>query len=335
LKDTVTGERPRTKAHAARIAGIVALEITRGDRINLNGRISTNKVPLQSLDNVYRQAFEEQWNEKRRRWRATVMERFFEWFPTVSGVSHEALGRYVNARLSGTSERTGKPRNSATVNRELGELRRVLNWAAQIGRIDKNPMFGFRFLRESLHRERILTVEERGRLLQALTDERFAFIRPIVLIALFCGLRLGEITNLKWSDVDLKAREFDLLRTKSGRRRKVPIPRLLIKELEAIPKVSEYVFPSPRDASKPIKEIKRSFHTLMREAGVETFRFHDLRHCAASMMLFNGADLRTVQEILGHADISTTSRYLSSLAELKRSAVEKIAEDALNGTDKE
>lgn len=69
----------------------------------------------------------------------------------------------------------------------------------------------------------------------------------------------------------------------------------------------------------------------MKEAKIEACRFHDLRHVAASGWVGNGVDIRTVQELLGHASITTTQRYLTSLAESKQKAVDGIAAKILGG----
>jgi len=161
----------------------------------------------------------------------------------------------------------------------------------------------------------------------------------IVLIALTTGMRRGEIFSLKWAGpqtaktdnaVNLDEGIFDLQRTKAGRR-KVPIPAILKVEMAVLPRVSDYLFPSPVDTAKPVGDIKKSFRALMKEAKIEACRFHDLRHVAASGWVEGGVDIKTVQELLGHTSIVTTQRYLTSLAESKQKAVDGIAAKIMGG----
>ena len=314
IRDPITNEWPRTKSHAARIAneicGILSGEIRRPVK---------HVDSLRELDALYCEAFLHRLSPRNQRYRNTVASTLYAHFPAISDITHESLGKFVLERLNTPTPRG--PRTPATVNRELAVLRRLLNWAEQTGRIERSPMHGFRLLREANYRERILDAEEIARLLDALDDPRFIPIRLVVLISLFCGLRFGEVAGLRWSDIRSGHREFDLLKTKSGRRRKVPIPDHLWDELKTWPRTSsEYVFPGPCGA--PLGSIKKSFRSLLKIAGIEHFRFHDLRHTAASWMLRSGADLNTVREILGHASIATTQRYLTSSEDLKRKAVE-------------
>ena len=80
---------------------------------------------------------------------------------------------------------------------------------------------------------------------------------------------------------------------------------LIQKQRESI---NEYVFPSPKTGFRLV-HVDKSFKTALRMAGIDDFRFHDLRHTAASWMIQCGADLYAVQKILGHTHIRTTQRY--------------------------
>jgi integrase len=328
LKDPQSGLKPVTKAHAERLANLLSAEISSGGKIGLFDMSSDcKKILLSDLDRTFRNSFEQQWPEKKRKSRVPIMERFFHDFPFVETITHEKLGYYVKKRMA-IPLTNGKKRTASTVNREISELRKLLNWALETEIIKRNPMHGFKFLKENNHRERILTDSEIKQLMATLDEKkRFHPIKLIVLIALFCGLRLGEILTLKWSDIDKRKRQFDLLKTKSGKRRRIHIPDVVFIDLMMIAKtsVSEYVFPSPKKDGQPLSSIKTAFHTLLRESNISGFRFHDLRHTSATLMLKNGADIKTVQDILGHASITTTQRYLTSYDEQKKTAVESVA----------
>ena len=75
----------------------------------------------------------------------------------------------------------------------------------------------------------------------------------------------------------------------------------------------------------PYNDSKKSFHTVLKKAGITDFRFHDFRHTAATRMLEKGADIRTVQEILGHSSVSVTERYIHTNANKKQSAIELLS----------
>ena len=75
----------------------------------------------------------------------------------------------------------------------------------------------------------------------------------------------------------------------------------------------------------PYNDSKKSFHTVLKKAGITDFRFHDFRHTAAARILEKGADIRTVQEILGHSSVSVTERYTHTNANKKRSAIELLS----------
>ncbi|MFB3789625.1 MAG: tyrosine-type recombinase/integrase [bacterium] len=340
IKDPYTGLRARTKSEAEKLASPMIADILSGGKLGLY-QTKPATVSLAELNEAYMEAFAGLWRDSKRRtnWIHYIGEAMRS-FKTVADITHEGLGKHVQKRLATPTWR-GNPRSPANVNRELAALKRLLNWALFSGRIEKNPMTGFPMLKEPHSRERILSPAEIARLLEALKQPAYSHIRLIVLIAMATGMRRSEILNLKWAGsrtaktdnaVNLEEGVFDLQRTKHGKR-KVPIPAILKAELAALPRVSDYVFPSPVDTTKPISEIKKSFASLMREARIEACRFHDLRHVAASGWVGNGVDIRTVQELLGHASITTTQRYLTSLAESKRKAVEELSNHIFNSRD--
>jgi len=86
-----------------------------------------------------------------------------------------------------------------------------------------------------------------------------------------------------------------------------------------------YVFSN--EEGEPYGDIKRSFSTALKRAGIENFRFHDLRHTFASHLVMSGVDLKTVQELMGHKTINMTLRYAHLSPDHKRKAVENLGSE--------
>lgn len=158
---------------------------------------------------------------------------------------------------------------------------------------------------------------------------RFKFSRSpsrpcIWLVACQLGPRLSEILKLTWDRVDLN-RGFIKLRgvdTKTGEPRLVPMTPPVQEALRNLSKVRSlacaYVF---QFDGKAMLRVKRSFHTAVRKAGIENFRFHDLRHCAATNLRRAGVDTVTAMKIVGHKSEKMHKRYNSvSEADLRLAA---------------
>jgi integrase len=124
-------------------------------------------------------------------------------------------------------------------------------------------------------------------------------------------MRRGEILGLHWSQIDFARERITLHETKNGERRGVPLAGLalaLLRGLHTNRRVdTELVFPSSRVA-RPI-QLEKAWKMALRKAGICDFRFHDLRHCAASYLVMRGASLAEVGEVLGHKSVQMTKRY--------------------------
>jgi len=132
-----------------------------------------------------------------------------------------------------------------------------------------------------------------------------------LLLALAFGLRAGEISEIKRSDVDFENKTIKIhrLKKKSITCSILKVPDDILMLIEQMPKAdgdrTGYVF-KWRECRKRFKQVKEL-------AGIDAnFRFHDLRHTAASWQLQDGATLETIRKFLAHTDISTTARYLHS-----------------------
>ena len=95
-------------------------------------------------------------------------------------------------------------------------------------------------------------------------------------------------------------------------------------------KVIERLKPLLSGTGKPYQDVKRSFNTALRRAGIKDFRFHDLRHTFASHLVMAGVDITTVKELLGHKTLTMTLRYSHLSPSHKVKAVE-ILDNTING----
>ena len=183
----------------------------------------------------------------------------------------------------------------------------------------ENPVSPVSFYPEQ-PRDYVLSHEEVARLLEA-ADKK---LKKIILIALNTGLRRGEILTLKWSQVNFADGVISFARTKSVLFHRVPMNSVVLDVLGSIERKGEYVFPG-RWGRGHISDCKQPFETARAKAGLPELRFHDLRHCAGTYMAMAGVALTTVQQILGHRDIKTTSRYINPNDENRRKAVNALA----------
>ncbi len=189
-----------------------------------------------------------------------------------------------------------------------------------------------KLLREDSGRLRYLSTEEA----QSLIDACDEHLRPIVITALNTGMRKGEILGLRWDDnVDLRNGLLLLGKTKNGDRREIPISDTLRATLQDVLRRIDvpYVFYAPK-TGKRYGDIKNSYKTALRRAGIKDFRFHDLRHTFASQLVMAGVDLTTIKEFLGHKSLKMTLRYAHLAPEHKRKAIQVLDETLQSSTSR-
>lgn len=210
---------------------------------------------------------------------------------------------------------------AAGINRDLACLSSMLTKAADWELIDANPMMGMRGLRqtEPEGRLRYLTHDEFERLCQVSSDR----LRPLIVFAVETGLRFEEQFSLTWNQVDLKRGEIHLVRTKNGTRRTVPLEPAAIRVLKSQPRHLKAPWVFWHDKGERYRTLRESFGTAVKNAGINDFTWHDLRHTFASWKAQAGIDMYKLQQLLGHKRPEMTQRYAhlrtaDLKAELKR-----------------
>jgi integrase len=215
-------------------------------------------------------------------------------------------------------------------NRALKRLRHFWNWAIEQGHTERTPfkrahVNTIHFAKEP-GRTRRLEGDEEARLLQHATTP---LIRVLMQAGLETGCRIGELLQLTWADVKWQQNALVLPATitKTGEARDIPLTqklRALLELRQYAPDGTELgsgaaVFGN--EVGEPVKywRINQAWHDTCAAAGIQDLHFHDLRRELASTLRESGAPDHIVADVLGHANISTTSQYLkASRAGLKQ-----------------
>ncbi|TDI83323.1 MAG: site-specific integrase [Betaproteobacteria bacterium] len=231
----------------------------------------------------------------------------------LSDVTPSLIAQYRD-KLAGGITHHGKPRSPATVNRYLAALSIVFTTAVkEWGWVDDTPMRKVSKGKESRGRVRFLSDDERPRLLKTCKASSNPYLYPVVVLALSTGMRQGEIMRLTWDDVDLNRGRAILHETKNDERRAVAITGHalgLLKELSKVRRIdSNFLFPSNENNPRKAMNLRAPWEAALKRADVEDFRFHDLRHSAASYLAMNGASLAEIAEVLGHKTLQMVKRY--------------------------
>lgn len=239
---------------------------------------------------------------------------------TMADITPALIVKYRN-ELVGKTNKYGRKIGTATANRYTQAFGHVLTIAVKEWEwISQSPMAKITKYKEPKGRARFLSDEERTNLLKACKESNNPYLYKVVILALSTGARKMEILGVQWSDIDFTRGQIVLHETKNGERRVIPLRGLamkLVRELEKF-KIQDcpYIFPSEKvkklkDGSliyKPI-DIRTAWVNARNKANIKDFRFHDLRHSAASYLAMNGASLAEIAEVLGQKTLQMVKRY--------------------------
>jgi integrase len=228
----------------------------------------------------------------------------------------------------------------SSINREVGLLKSMLSKAVEWELVDRNHAQECKLFKLDDERQpiRVLSQDEESKLLTTCEGtelkRRAPLLKPIILIALYTGLRRGEILRLRWADIDFESDVLTVQRAKTpaGQGRHVNINSRLREALLALKQKakSEWLFPSPNrfqrqtESERHLMDVKKAFHRAVKLAGILHITFHQLRHTFCTRLADAGVPLPVIQDLAGHASIIMTRRYTHPGNELKQQAVELL-----------
>jgi integrase len=227
-----------------------------------------------------------------------------------------------------------------TINNHLIVLRRLLGVAQEWGVVEHIPRFKWLKVKEADFD--FLTFQEADAVLAGGDDGEW---RTMILVAIKTGLRQGELLALRWSDLDLVAGRIVVRRAvargivgtpKSGKSREVPLSPEALSALKAHRHLrGELVFCDGDGGMLTKGQCKHPLWRACKRAGLRRVGWHVLRHTFASHLVMRNAPLKAVQELLGHASITTTMRYAHLSPDARRDAVSLLDERHPGGTMRE
>ncbi len=258
---------------------------------------------------------------------------------TLADLNAAAITQCRNDLLTSKTRR-GRVMSPATVVRYMAALSHTLNIAVEDwGWLEDSPMRKVSKPKEPRGRERFLSDDERARLLTQCKASKSRWLYTVVVLAISTGMRSGEIMGLRWPRVDLVREQLLLTDTKNGASRAVPLSGLalsLLKEAAKLRRIdTDLVFFSETPTRRPgelIKavDLKKPWSTAVAKAKLADFRFHDLRHSAASYLAMNGASTIEIAAVLGHKTLQMVKRY-SHLANSHTASVVAAMNDKVFG----
>jgi len=223
-------------------------------------------------------------------------------------------------------------RSGSTVNRYLATLSHLYSMAWKEWRlVQSNPLREVTKKREPKGRTRFLRDTERDALLDACAKSQWPGLHTLVLLALSTGARRGELINLRWENVDVKAGHAIVTETKNDDARTLPLRGKTLEALRALRLQgggrSQFVFPALNDRDEPYVNFDGYWRDAVSAAGIENFHFHDLRHSFASMLAAQGASLLELADALGHRSIQMVRRNAHLTQSHKFRAIEKMVQE--------
>jgi integrase len=251
----------------------------------------------------------------------------------LGGFKKYFAGRYLSDVTTWAVEKWKRDREKqvkrSTVNRELTVLKHMFKMGVKWGLMESNPAAGVAPFPVQEGRFRYLSEDEIPALLAACEKQVTSpWLSPLVVMALNTGARQGEMLQLRPEDLDLERGLIYFGKTKNKKLKTVPMNRAVREIVDWLSKhrYGDHLFMWPWGEQVGRTTVYDAFKTACREAGIEKFRFHNLRHTAASYLVMSGVDLPTVKEILGHREIEMTIRYSHLAPAHKVKAVEKLGE---------
>ena len=253
--------------------------------------------------------------------------------PALLAEYRDKLANSVTVRHQQRSPATTK-RSPATVNRYLAALSHAFTIAVKEWQwLEDNPLRKVSKPKEARGRVRFLDDDERERLLQACRESSNPDLYPAVVLSLSTGARQQEIMALRWQQIDLAGSMIRLEQTKNGERRALPLAghaASLVQERARVRRIAtDLLFPSKVNPTQPI-DLRTPWETALKQASINDFRWHDLRHSAASYLAMNGATLAEIAAVLGHKTLAMVQRY-AHLSEQHTAAVVARMNDRLFG----
>lgn len=209
--------------------------------------------------------------------------------------------------------------NEKSIAHSIAVLRSFYKFLMIEKRIEKNPMETIKTPNLPKTLPKVLSFEEVERLLDIPLKNKYDFRNKAMLEVMYAtGMRISELISLEYSRVDLNQNIVTVV-GKGGKERMIPLGDYATEALriymdiyrpKLLKKPCSYVFLSVRGDKMSRQAFFKIVKKEARDRGIKTeFSPHTLRHSFASHLLMNGADLRSIQELLGHSDISTTQIY--------------------------
>jgi len=247
-------------------------------------------------------------------------------------LAQEAFARgkaYEHSESGKVVEPKQYKRSGATINRYLAALSHALSFGVKDRRVlERNPVSDIRRKKESRGRTRFLSDAERAALLKASDESAWPPLKTLILLAITTGARKGELTALKWTDIDLKKGRALVRETKNDEPRTLPLAGQALEALRELKLKnsarSEYVFPQPSGFPGPYEHFDMHWYAALEEAGITDFHFHDLRHTTASMLAAQGASLLEIADVLGHKTLAMVKRYSHLVVDHKAKVIERM-----------
>lgn len=213
------------------------------------------------------------------------------------------------------AKRPKAKRSGPTVNRFLAALSVCFSYGVKtLQWLERNPCERIAKESESAGRVRFLSDDERDRLLAACRKASNPDLYLAVVLSLTTGARQGEIMTLRWGQIEFNRQVITLHKTKNGERRALPLVGEAFTLLQERAKVrnlkDDRIFPpKPRAKKAECIDLHAPWIGARKAAGLDDFRWHDLRHTAASYLAMSGVSLVEIAKVLGHRTLQMVARY--------------------------
>lgn len=230
-----------------------------------------------------------------------------------------------------TGKKINYTRDNKTVNEYVSSLSALINFALSEHKIPYNPLAKLEPLKIKPHRIRILKQTEKENIFALMKSRaKYKDLLDTTAMKLASGMRQGEVFKLEKKYIDLEARTIDLYREKTNSWTTLSINEVMFKIIvERWNNGSEYIFPS-KITGKPYTNMYKSWHKILKLAGIEDLRGHDLRRTFATWLFESGVSIYVIMTILGHTNVETTRIYLGISKKILKEAM-KQADKKLKG----